>query len=148
MPTSIPTSTTDSPTASDRPGQKRRFRAAAVLASVVAATVTWVVAVAAVGVELTVERWDGAGTMTVSLPLVITTALIAGLAGWAALAVLERISPRRARAVWTVGASAVLLVSLGMPVTAAATTAAAITFVALHIVVGATLIPALARSTR
>lgn len=126
---------------------RTRVRMAAVAASVLAAAATWLIAVPLAGVELSVERWDGAGTMTVSFAQVATIALVASLAGWAALALLERIT-RHARVVWATGATVVLLASLAMPATAATTNNAAITLALFHIVVGAALIPTLARSAR
>jgi Family of unknown function (DUF6069) len=126
---------------------RRLMRATAVATSSLAATAAWLIAVPFAGVDLVVDRWDGAGTMTVLLAHVVATAMIASLAGWAALAVLERLT-RRARTAWTVGASIALLASLLMPLTAGATTAAAVTLAALHLVVGAILIPTLARSAR
>lgn len=124
-----------------------RGRAAAAAGATLAASLVRLVSVPLLGNDLVVESWDGAGTMTVTLGHVIVTALLASGAAWAALAVLERFAGR-ARTIWTAGAVTVLVASLGMPATAATTTAAAVVLVLLHVVVGAVLIPALARSAR
>lgn len=125
---------------------RRRTRLTAVAAATLAATATWVIAVPLLGVETTVDGWDG-DTMSVTIGQVIVMALAASLAGWGALAVLER-STRRAGRVWATTASVVLVGSLAAPATAATSTAGAVTLVALHLVVGAVLIPTLTRSAR
>ena len=142
--------TTVTPNRTGDPTTRRNtltIRATAVAAGTLAAVAAWALAVPLAGVELAVNRWDGAGTMTVTPALVATVALGASLAGWAALSVLERLT-RHAHVVWTLGASIVLLASLAMPMTAAATTAAAVTLTTLHLVVGAVVISTLARSAR
>ena len=61
----------------------------------------------------------------------------------AARAMLDR-AGTRGRAIWTAVAAVVLLVSLAGPLGAGATMAAAIVLASMHVVVGATLIAALA----
>lgn len=122
-------------------------RAAAVAGATLVAVVVWLVSVPLLGYDLAVERWDGDGAMTVTPGQVVVTALVASLAAWAALAVLER-QTSRARTVWLAGATSILVASLGMPLTAAASTAAAVILALMHVVVGAVLIPTLARSVR
>lgn len=126
---------------------KTRSRAVAVLATPLVAAAIWLIAVPLLDIDLVVERWDSGSTMAVGLPNVIVTALVAGVAGWAGLVILER-TTAHARAAWTIAATVVLVVSLGMPVTATDTTSAAVVLIILHLVVGATLIPTLARSAR
>lgn len=124
-----------------------RTRAAAVAGATLVAVVVWLVSVPLLGYDLAVERWDGDGAMTVTPGQVVVTALVASLAAWAALAVLER-QTSRARTVWLAGATSILVASLGMPLTAAASTAAAVILALMHVVVAAVLIPTLARSVR
>lgn len=119
-------------------------RAAAVAGAVVAAVVVWTLAVRVAGVHLVVSTGSG-GQQQIGLSLVVAVSLAAGLAGWALLAVLERWTRRPARA-WSATALLVLLVSLSGPATAATTVVAGATLAALHLAVGAVLIPALART--
>jgi predicted permease len=71
----------------------------------------------------------------------------AALLGWLLLAVLERRTPR-ARRIWTTAALAALVASLALPLTAATTTSAVVSLVAMHLAVGAAVIPAMARTAR
>jgi hypothetical protein len=135
------TSATDAPRLT-----RRRSRLVGVGAAVFGALAIWVAAVPVLGVEPTVESWDG-GTMTVGLGLVVITSAAAALAGWATLAALERLA-RRPGPIWVTGATLALLASLGMPASAAVSTAAMVTLIAMHLVVGAVLIPTLLRSVR
>ncbi|XRQ15074.1 DUF6069 family protein [Actinomadura welshii] len=73
--------------------------------------------------------------------------LVAGLAAWALLAVLERTVARPGR-VWTIIAAAVLVLSMTGPLGSAADTASAATLAAMHLVVAAVLIPGLGPSAR
>ncbi|GII76620.1 hypothetical protein Sru01_16020 [Sphaerisporangium rufum] len=116
---------------------RRGARALAVAGAAAAALAIWAVAVVA-GVRLDVHQ-NGAVT-EVGPAAVAGVALAAGLAGWAALAILDRTAPRRARTVWTALAGIVLVLSLAGPVTAAATPAAMVVLLALHLAVGAVLI--------
>jgi hypothetical protein len=78
---------------------------------------------------------------------VVFASALASLAGWALLAVLERVTTR-ARTIWTSIAVVVAVLSLGGPLTAAAvTTASRAVLAALHVVVAAVLIPLLARTS-
>jgi hypothetical protein len=70
---------------------------------------------------------------------VAATALVAGLAATLSAWLLTRIAPRRCRTVWTVLASAVLLVSLLGPL-GATSPAAVVSLVALHLLVGLALL--------
>lgn len=115
-------------------------RALAVVGAALAPTAVWLVAQAA-GNELEVSL-AGQPPMVVSLPFVVVTALAASLAGWGALAVLQRVTSH-ARTLWTGLAVAALLASLG-PVATVETSAAVRTFLALmHVAVAAVLVPGL-----
>ena len=96
------------PTAATRP-TRRRVRLLTVLAATVATLLGWVIAVPLAGVELTART--GSDVQRVTPVAVAVSTLLAGLAGWALLALLERLTAR-ARTVWTVVAALVLLVSL------------------------------------
>jgi hypothetical protein len=96
------------------------------------------------GVDLTVG--PGGRAQSVGLGSVVLTSLVAGLLGWALLALLESRS-RRAATVWTAIAIVVALLSLGGPLSAGAGAAASVVLVALHAVVAAVLIPALRRTS-
>lgn len=119
-----------------------RRRALTVAGATAAAVLLWIVA-AATGVDFEVAAVGP--PMTVSLPLVVAAALFASLAGWGALALLER-RTSRARQIWTALAVAVLLISLVPLPTAEAPTATRVCLALMHISVGAVLIPGLRAS--
>lgn len=105
--------------------------------------IVWVIAVSLLGVDLEVA--PGAGEpQAVGIANVVVSSLVAGLAAWGSLALLERFTTR-ARGIWTVLAVAVLALSLMGP-QAGTTMATTTTLVAMHLAVGAVLIPALART--
>ncbi|MFI7610822.1 DUF6069 family protein [Nonomuraea terrae] len=107
-----------------------------------AALAVWALAVPVAGTALTVRA--GGGTQPVGPVSVVMASLLAGLAGWALLAVLERFASRPGR-VWTVVAPVVLVLSLFGPVGGAVGIGATLVLVLLHLVVGAVLVPGLAR---
>lgn len=123
----------------------RGLRALAVLGAAAAALAVWAVAVPLAGTQLTVHM--NGTTQPVGPGTVVTTALLAGLGGWALLAALERIG-RRPRRTWTVIAVVVLVLSLAGPVGDGAHPATTIALAVMHLAVGATLIPTLRRSAR
>lgn len=123
-------------------------RLAAVGSAVPAALLVWAAFELIGGVDLRAPAPGGAGeTHDVGALTVVLPSLLASLAGWALLAVLEgRI--RRARATWTIVALAVLLLSLAGPVTATGiTTANQLALASMHLAVAAVLIPLLARTS-
>lgn len=121
---------------------RRGARALAVLVATAAALAAWVVAVPLAGVDLAVR--NGGTEQPVGPGAVAISALLAGLAAWALLAVLERFT-RRARSIWTGVAVAVLLVSMVAPLSGGVGTAAKLTLVLMHLAV-ALVIPALRRT--
>ena len=130
------------PNAGVRPA-RRRDRLLTVLAATVATLLGWVVAVPLAGVALVARSGDGEQRVT---PLAVTVStLLAGLAGWALLALLERFTGR-ARTVWTAVAALVLLLSLLGPLGGGAGGPATVTLVVLHLVAGAVLVPGLRRT--
>ncbi len=122
-------------TTAPRPTRTARPRALTVLGTVLAAAGVWLV-LSLTGVPLAV---DVPGRSSVGLPDVVVAALVAGLAGWALLAALERWT-RRARRIWRIVAVGVLAVSLLGPVTSATTIASVGGLIALHVAVGAALL--------
>lgn len=120
----------------------RRRRWLTVLAAMVAATATWVVAVPLLGIDLVVSPAGGA-EQTVGPMAVMLTGVLAGLAAWLLLALLEKWTTR-AGLVWRVVAALVLMVSLVGPLSAGSGPATAVLLV-LHLLVGGILIGGLPR---
>lgn len=121
-------------------------RVVAVVAAVAAALAVWAVLGALAGVDLVVRADPrSVATLQVGPVAVFATSLVAALAGWAFLAVLER-RISRARSVWTAVALVVLALSLAGPLTAGATVAAKLALAAVHLVVAAVLVPLLRRT--
>ena len=123
-------------------------RALALLGTVAATATCWTLNVPLGGAELTV-RTNGT-TSTVGLGAVLVTALLAGLAGWALLAVLERFDRfvRRPGRAWTAIAVTVLVLSLAGPLGSGVGASTKIALVGLHLTVGMVLVPNLWLSTR
>ncbi|MFD7549754.1 DUF6069 family protein [Streptomyces sp. NPDC059816] len=88
---------------------------------------------------------DGERTLDIGVVAVGLAALLAALAGWGLLAALERFGVRRARAVWTGVAVAVLALSF-LPLTGDGMDGGTRAVLALmHLAVAAVLIPGLRR---
>jgi hypothetical protein len=122
-------------------------RALTVLLAMAATLVVWAVEAYLLGIDLHARPVPGAAAVIVGAPAVAFTTLLAGLAAWALLAILERLTPS-GRAVWIAAAVVALLVSLAGPLGGAVTTRAAIGLATMHLVAAAILIPLLARSAR
>ncbi|MCD0447361.1 DUF6069 family protein [Glycomyces sp. A-F 0318] len=112
-----------------------------VIAASAAALALWALAVPLAGVDL--AALQGGSERAVGPVAVAAAGLLTGLAGWALLAVLERFTDKAGR-IWTVAAAAVLLLSL-LGTLGAVSTAAMLVLMGMHAVVGAVLIPGLAR---
>jgi hypothetical protein len=122
----------------DRPaGARRRRRILIVLAAAAGALAVWAILGPIGGLDLTVS--SGGRTDPVGAPAVFVSSIVAGLAGWGLLAVLERTVPRPAL-VWRIIAAIVLAVSLLGPIGAATTTGTAWALAGLHMTVAAVLI--------
>lgn len=126
-----------------------RARAAAVGGAILAALAVWFVAEVVFGLDL---RSPAAGASEqaedVTAIQVVFAAAVGSLAGWALLAVLERVTSRPRR-VWTAIATLVLVVSLAGPLSGSdITTANRLMLVLLHVVVAAALIATLARTAK
>jgi hypothetical protein len=104
-------------------------------AAAVGALALWTVETRLLGVDLAVRTGDT--TQEVTGVAVVVTTLGAGLAATLTAWLVDRVAPRRSRAIWTVLASAVLVVSLLGPL-GATSTAATVGLVALHLLVGLT----------
>ncbi|TDD11765.1 hypothetical protein E1292_04440 [Nonomuraea deserti] len=113
-----------------------------VIGAPAAAMSVWAVAVPVAGTALTVRT--GAATQQVGPVAIVVASIVAGLAGWGLLAVLERFVSRPGR-VWAIVALAVLALSLFGPVGSAVGAAATLVLILLHLVVGTVLVPGLAR---
>jgi len=127
---------------------QRRARLLAVAGATGAALALWTVVKLAFGLDL---RGPAFGASTESSDVgpaqVVIVGLLASLAGWGLLAVLERFTSR-VRHLWALVALVVLIGSLGGSLSGTgATTGARAGLVGLHLVVGAVLIPLLYRTS-
>ena len=118
---------------------------AAVLGATAAAVAIWAVVTAA-GAELTVSFGPGQPIQKVTVVNVVVAALVGSLAGWGLLALLRRFTAH-ARAVWTVIAIVVALLSLAGPLSATASTGTKVALVAMHLTVATVTIAVLRRTT-
>ena len=138
MPTlADPIHTTPNPT-------RRRTRAIVVAAAVLAPAAIWLVAVPLLGLDLQVAQPSGRAPAQITLPMVLATALAASLAGWALLALLERLT-RRAHTIWTATAVVALVASFAPLLAPGTSTTSRIVLAVLHLAVAAILITSLAR---
>jgi hypothetical protein len=124
------------------PARIRTRRWLILLVAAAVAVVTWAVAVPLLDVDLAVRPGGGA-VGQISLLAVVVTSLLAGLAGWLLLALLEKWTTR-AGLVWRAIAAVVLVVSLLGPLSAVNPAATAV-LLGLHVLVGGILIWGLPR---
>ncbi|GHE40875.1 hypothetical protein GCM10018785_08020 [Streptomyces longispororuber] len=109
--------------------------------AVLAPVLVWLVADPLLGHRPRIT--DGGRTLDLGAAPVAAVALLASLAGWALLAALERFAARRARAVWTGTACAVLAVSF-LPLTGGGMDGGTrLSLALMHLAVAAVLIPGL-----
>ncbi|MFD5555105.1 DUF6069 family protein [Streptomyces sp. NPDC127068] len=109
--------------------------------AVLAPLLVWLVADPLLGHRLRIV--DGGQTLDIGVVAVGLAALLAVLAGWGLLAALERFGVRRARAVWTGVAVAVLAVSF-LPLTGDGMNGGTRAVLALmHLAVAGVLVPGL-----
>ena len=109
--------------------------------SIVVAVVEFELLHAAAGVDLAVR--SGSSTRQITVAAVVVAAVVAALAGWALLAVLDRTN--RSRVWWTSIAVAVLLLSLVVGPPSGVGGGAKATLALLHLSVGVILIVGLPR---
>lgn len=139
------TTTTTTPAATDTRRTRTRTRSLVPAAASLAAALAWAVEVPGLGLHLNV-RFGAGHVETIAVGQITGVAAGAALLGWLLLVLLERRTPRAGRR-WTVIALVVLALSLALPL-AATTTAAVVGLIALHLAVGAAVIPFLARTAR
>lgn len=122
-----------------------RRRAATVGVAVVVSAAIWIVAVPLLGLNLLVSQFGGRPALSIGLPAVILTCLVACLAGWGLLAILERRTDRAGR-IWTIAATVAFVLSLTPLVFGPDTaTSTGIALGVMHLAVAAVLIPLLPR---
>ncbi|WP_261720443.1 DUF6069 family protein [Streptomyces sp. FZ201] len=121
----------------------RTRRLAATALAVLAAVLVWLVADPLLGHRLRMA--DGEETLDITAGPVVFVALLASLAGWGLLAVLERFVAARARTVWISAAGAVLAVSFLPFLGDGMDGGTRLTLALMHVAVAAVLIPGLGR---
>ncbi|WP_460496498.1 DUF6069 family protein [Glycomyces tarimensis] len=119
----------------------KRFLASVVVAPA-AALALWAVAVGVFGVSLVAGAEDA--RIHIGPWAVVIASVLVGLAAWALLAVLERLTAKSGR-IWTITAVIVLALSVPLGPLGAESTAAVVVLVLMHMVVAAVLIPGLRR---
>ena len=143
----LTTTTNSTAAARSVPGVKQvRARALCTAGGALAAALAWTVEVPLLGIHLNF-RFGTGHIQTIAAGQVIGVTVAAALLGWLLLALLER-RTRHARLLWTTIALAALAASLALPLAAATTTSAVTGLIAMHLTVGAAVIPAMARTTR
>jgi hypothetical protein len=142
--TTTTTGRTGAVTAAECVRARRRTRALAIVAAAGATFTGWTIAHQLAGVDLIVDT--GSGPATVTPAAVALATVVAGLAAWGLLALVER-RTQRAAAVWSGIVSTLLLISLLGPIGSAVGAAATAALVAMHLAAGAVLIPIMARSS-
>ena len=126
----------------------RKARVIAVGGAVLAALAVWMLAEGVFGVDVRAPASFGRASYDIGPPLVAVGSGLTAFAGWGLLAVLEHFVAR-ARAIWTAVASVVLVASFATPLSGSGSTGASrATLLAMHVAVGAVLIPAMRRTAR
>ncbi|HEU5128282.1 MAG TPA: DUF6069 family protein [Glycomyces sp.] len=123
---------------------KRKRFVITVIAAPAAALALWTLAVPVGGVDLVAASGGGATTVGPAATAVATA--VAGLLGWAFLALLERLTERSDR-IWVITALAVLALSVPLGPLGGEGAATVAVLAGLHAVVGAVLIPGLRGKT-
>lgn len=140
------TPTTRSPAPGQPPGH-HVVRARAVSLAVALAVALWAVATQLLGMEVRSPEMGGDPAADLTLLHVTGASLVASVAAWGLLAILERFT-RRARTAWLTTSTVALALSLGAPLTGAGITGANRAVLALlHLAVGGVLLAGLARTT-
>lgn len=126
-------------------GPRVAMLALVVAGAVVAAALFWVIGEPLLGHDLVVTS-PGQPTQDLGLAAIVTVTLGAGLLGWAALAVLERITAR-ALLLWTIAALVILAVSFLPFAGVEASGGTKVVLAAMHVAVAAVPIPGLRRTS-
>ncbi|MGH3936576.1 MAG: DUF6069 family protein [Pseudonocardiaceae bacterium] len=127
--------------------KSRMLRRALVAAgAVLAAVMVWTIAVVGLDLRVTVPETPGSpNRRDLQFGSVLSTAVVATVAGWALLALLERITSR-ARTIWTAIAVTVLLLTL--PYLPGFTATERVVIALIHLTLAAILITGLRRTGR
>lgn len=142
MTLTAPTPTTDTTTSRGRAAVRRRRRALGIVLAVVVTLAVWLL-----GHLAGADYWitDSQGAVRIDMLVTAQVTVVLGLVGWGVLALLERLS-RRGTTAWTVLAVVVVAASMIPVVLVEATTATRLALVAVHLAVGAVLVPAFVRA--
>lgn len=128
-------------------GERRKARLLGVVGAVVAALVVFVVFQYGFGQDLHTPASGSMPAMPLNPGFVVFVSLLASLAGWALLALLERFTSGGRRA-WTIVATAVAVLSLSGPMSGSGITAGnRVALALMHVAVAAVLIPSLSRTS-
>jgi hypothetical protein len=122
----------------------RRARVVAVAATTATSLAAWLLMAPISGRALKVKQ--GADTATVGPVDVVVVSLLAGLAGWGLLALLERCHTERPLHLWTVIARCVLALSLLGPLVSGVGSAK-LALTSLHLLAGGVLISLMHKTT-
>lgn len=129
---------------------KRRTRALCAAGGALAAALAWTVEVPLLGIHLNF-RYGTSHIEIIAVSQIIGASLAACLLGWLLLAVLDR-HTAHTRILWTSLALAGLAASVALPLAAATTpattTSAIVGLIVMHLIIGAAVIPAMARTAR
>jgi hypothetical protein len=127
--------------------QRHTARPVAVALGVLAALAIWGVSELVFGVDVRQPAFGTGVPQDLTAGPVVVASVVAGLAAWLALAVLERLT-RHARAAWVTLATLVLVVSLGAPLSGRGIDEQSrLVLTLLHLTVGTLLIILLARTS-
>ncbi|HUZ77844.1 MAG TPA: DUF6069 family protein [Chloroflexota bacterium] len=127
--------------------ERRKRRALAVMAGVLAAETVWLVSELAFGVHPRMPAGNGHALAEIGPVTVAVASAVLSLLGWGVLALLERVTSH-ARGIWRVMAPLALIASLGMPLSGTGVTAAnRVVLVLMHLVVAAIVVPLLYRTS-
>jgi hypothetical protein len=136
------TPSTDAAPVHGRAAARRRRRALGIVAALVAALAVWLL-----GHLAGADYWitDSQGTVRIDALVTAQVTVVLGLVGWGVLALLERLT-RHGTTAWTVLAALVVLASLVPVLLVEATTPTRVALAAVHLAVGAVLVPAFRRA--
>jgi hypothetical protein len=127
--------------------QRRLARPVAVVLGVLAALAVWGVGELVVGIDVRQPAFGTGVPQDLTAAPVVIASVVAGLAAWLALAVLERLT-RHARVAWVALATLVLVASLGAPLSGRGIDEQSrLVLTLLHLTVGGLLIVLLARTS-
>lgn len=125
-----------------RAAVRRRRRALGIVATLVVTLAVWLL-----GHLAGADYWitDSQGSVRIDALVTTQVTVVLGLVGWGVLALLERLT-RYGTTIWTVLAAVVVVASMIPIVLVEATTATRVALAAVHLAVGAVLVPAFVRA--